>query len=242
MDRPDPIEAARELVAAQFPDARQAWLSGSVVLGRATSTSDLDVTVLLEEAKVRRESLIHRGWPVELFVHTESSIRHFMAKDLARRRPTMARLVSTGVPLIDGPGGARLQQECAAVVEAGPGHPTPEQLALSRYMLTDQLDDLAGGGTAVEQGAVVVEVWRRTAELLLSAAGWWEGAGKWLTRELEALDAARGTQYAKDLHSALRAAISGETTLLVTVAEDVLALAGGRLWAGFEQGADFPAT
>jgi hypothetical protein len=138
VDRPDPIEAAREFVAAQFPDARQAWLSGSVVLGRATSTSDLDVTVLLEEVKVRRESHIHQGWPVELFAHTESSIRHFVAKDLARRRPTMARLVSTGVPLIDGPAGGPLQQECAAVVEAGPGHPTPEQLALSRYMLTDR--------------------------------------------------------------------------------------------------------
>ena len=109
VNRPDALDAARALIADRFPDARQAWLSGSVVLGGATETSDLDITVLLDATEVHRESVSYEGWPVELFVHTESSIRHFVAKDLARRRPTMARLVSTGVPLLGGDGGASLR-------------------------------------------------------------------------------------------------------------------------------------
>lgn len=41
------IADARRCVVAWFPEARAAWLGGSVVRGGATSTSDLDITVLL---------------------------------------------------------------------------------------------------------------------------------------------------------------------------------------------------
>jgi len=86
-------------------------LSGSVVSGGATETSDLDVTVLLATGPAHRESVVWAGWPIELFVHTEESVRTFVAKDVKKRRPTMARLVATGVPLLDGHGGLELQQE-----------------------------------------------------------------------------------------------------------------------------------
>jgi predicted nucleotidyltransferase len=103
-DRPNAVAAARRLVEARFATARQAWLGGSVAAGTATATSDLDVTVLLDDAHPHRESLTHEGWPVELFVHTEASVRHHVAQDLARRRPTMARLVVDAVPLLPGGG------------------------------------------------------------------------------------------------------------------------------------------
>jgi predicted nucleotidyltransferase len=96
VNRPDAILAARAVVARRYPNATQAWLSGSVVLGEATPTSDLDITVLLEAGPAHRESVRHDGWPVELFVHTEASVRAYVAKDLGRRRPTMARLVAAG--------------------------------------------------------------------------------------------------------------------------------------------------
>lgn len=98
MKSEEPIAVARQLVAERFPDAIQAWLGGSVVNGGATLTSDLDVTILLDIAEVHRESLVFHGWPVELFVHDDRSIRYFVDKDLARRRPTMARLVATSLP------------------------------------------------------------------------------------------------------------------------------------------------
>ncbi|MGH3996239.1 MAG: nucleotidyltransferase domain-containing protein [Pseudonocardiaceae bacterium] len=41
-------EVARRLVAEWFPQARTAWVGGSVARGDETSNSDLDVTVLLE--------------------------------------------------------------------------------------------------------------------------------------------------------------------------------------------------
>jgi hypothetical protein len=240
VNRPDALAAARAVVACRYPDATQAWLSGSVVLGKATPTSDLDITVLLKAGPAHRESIRHDGWPVELFVHTEASVRAFVAKDIGRRRPTMARLVASGVPLLDGPGGFDLQRECADAVAAGPGPLPPDELDLARYFLTDQLDDLVGGASVHVRDAIAIEVWRRTAELLLATAGWWEGGGKWLVREVEACDRDRGTVFAERLHVGLRAALAGDIGPLVSVAEEVLDLAGGRLWEGFALRARLP--
>ena len=233
MRRPEPVVAARELINDLFPRARQAWLSGSVVLGGATANSDLDITVLLESTEVRRESVTYREWPVELFVHTEESARHFIARDVARRRPTMARLVSTGVPLVSTDDGASLREECAQVVAAGPPPLSDDELLLARYMLTDQLDDLQGGAPAAALDAIAIAVWTGTAELLLAAAPWWTGAGKWLIREVEALDGARGTRYALRLSDGLHAALAGDPTPLAQTADDVLDQVGGRVRSGF---------
>lgn len=238
--RVDPVTAARQVVMARFPHARQAWLSGSVVLGGATETSDLDITVLLGEAEVHRESLMHGDWPVELFVHTESSIQHFVAKDVARRRPTMARLVSTGLPLISGDAGAQVRQACADAISAGPGPLPADEMELARYTLTDQLDDLEGATPGPTWDAIVIEVWRGTAELLLAACEWWSGTSKWLIREVESLDETMATNYAPRLHASLRAAIIGDPRQLIKLADEVLGRVGGRVWDGFYLSAPSP--
>ncbi len=238
--RPEPVACARGLVATLFPHARQAWLAGSVVSGRATDTSDLDITVLLDEVEVRRESRVHEGWPVELFVQTPASVRHFVGRDLARRRPSMASMVATGVPLLPGDAGADLRTWCAEVLAAGPGSLSGTELDLARYTLTDLLDDLAGGGPPGIVDAVAVEVWRATAELLLASAGRWSGTGKWLVREVEAYDADSGTSWAPRLHEGLHGALFGPPGPLTALADEVLDRVGGRLWSGYAAPAHLP--
>jgi predicted nucleotidyltransferase len=235
MTRAPGEDTARSLVAERFPDAVQAWLGGSVSAGRSTDTSDLDITVLLPDGgHVRRESTRYADWPVELFVHTESSVYHFVAKDLLRRRPTMARLVAESVPLLGPDGGADLRQDCRRVLDAGPPPFTDEELDYRRYALTDLLDDLAGTPPAREAAAVAIDVWRSTAELALGLTRHWCGGGKWLAREVQDLD----RQLAGRLDAALRHALSGDTALLVAAADGVLGQCGGRLWDGFALSAD----
>ena len=233
----DPVETARILVRELFPDAVQAWLAGSVTTGRATATSDLDVTVLLTEGEVHRESLTYDGWPVELFVHTAASVEQFVAQDLARRRPTMARLVATGVPLL-GDAGDEVRRHCQDVLDAGPPPVPAADLELRRYGLTDLLDDLAGAAHDEEATAIAIAVWRETAELALEGAGEWGGTGKWLVRELRALDEQRGTHLTAALDLGLHRALAGERASLTAVADEVLAPLGGRVWAGFRRTAD----
>ncbi|MDQ2846160.1 MAG: nucleotidyltransferase domain-containing protein [Actinomycetota bacterium] len=116
------VEQATGLVASTFPEARAAWLGGSVAAGTATASSDLDITVLLTGAPAPfRESLHHKDIPVEFFVHTDESLALYPGKDRARRQPTLATLVSASIVLLDRDGsGRRLSDECAAEIAAGP--------------------------------------------------------------------------------------------------------------------------
>ena len=231
----DAIASARSLVAARFPDARAAWLAGSVVTGTATATSDLDVTVLLDGPPAPyRESLEHDGWPVELFVHSRESIDRWIGKDLDRRRPTLVRMISTGVVLVDRDGSAAaVAASCADILERGPGPLADADREWRRYALTDLLDDLADAADPELRSAVAVATWQHAAELLLAGADRWLGTSKWLVRELRGYDEAQGTAYASRLHEALVAAIEGDVAPLTALADEVLDAHGGRNWAGY---------
>lgn len=82
MSREEPLTAARRFVADCFAGARWAVLSGSVVAGNATPGSDLDIVILLPDGDIRppfRASRIFAGWPVEMLVYDEKSLRHYLA-------------------------------------------------------------------------------------------------------------------------------------------------------------------
>jgi hypothetical protein len=229
------VATARGLVADRFPDARAGWLAGSVASGTATPTSDLDITVLLPGPPAPfRESLEYDGWPVELFVHSRESVARWLARDLERRRPTLARLISTGVVILDVDGaGTALAEECAGILSAGPGPLRDADRDSMRYALTDLLDDLVDARDPAVAAAVGSATWEAAAHLLLAADGRWWGTGKWLVHELREYDAAHATAYALRLHAGLAAAVGGDGVLLAVVAEEILDGAGGRLWAGY---------
>lgn len=229
------VTTAKALVAERFPEARGAWLAGSVVSGQATATSDLDITVLLPGPPAPfRESLEYDGWPVELFVHTRESIAHWIEKDLERRRPTLVRLISSGVVLVDTEGaGVALAEECSMILAAGPGPLAAADRDSLRYALTDLLDDLADCTEPLTAAALAFATWEQAARLLLALDGRWWGTGKWLVRELRDHDTAHGSSYAIRLHAGLVAAVERDPVLLTVVVEEILDAAGGRLWVGY---------
>lgn len=240
--RPDPEDTARGVVADRFPEARAAWLGGSVVRGDATSTSDLDITVLLAGPPAPyRHSILVEDWPVELFVHTETSLDHYRGADRARRQPSIMRLVGESVVLVDRDGsGARLQRELAAEVAAGPPPLSEEELASARYAVTDLLMDLEGAQRADERDAVACRLWEQAGALLLTGSGRWTGAGKGLVRELRAYDEACGSAYVDGLLGGLRDTLAGDIGPLVEVCEVILAAHGGRLFDGHRLGGTDP--
>jgi hypothetical protein len=224
----DPVADARALIAERFPDASAALLGGGVLSPRRTPMSDLDIVVLLAGPPAPyRESVRFRGWPVELFVHDEQSIRYYLAKEVAERDPTTAKLCAETVVLADHDGAAdRIRGEAAALLLAGPPPLTPGELDAHRYGLTDLLDDLAGSTDPGETLVIGWNVFAETALLALLHAGHWLGGGKWLLRELRDLD--------PDLADRLVAA-TGDRVRLTQVADVVLARTGGRLWEGYRQ-------
>ncbi|MDQ3273651.1 MAG: nucleotidyltransferase domain-containing protein [Actinomycetota bacterium] len=242
VDRADPVDVARALVVQRFPDARAAWLGGSVVHGTHTATSDLDIIVLLPGPPAPfRESLLQEGWPVEVFAHTGPSLAHYRAKDAGRRQPTMMRLIADSVILLDTDGSAEhLQRECRREVEDGPHPLTSAELAALRYGITDLLDDLTGTRDDDERAVVAMSLFNETAELLLTGAGCWTGTGKGLLVELREYDGRRGSDYVSALVEAVRAGVAGDIGPMTAVCDGVLADHGGRLFEGHRLPGDNP--
>jgi len=230
----DAVFTARRLVAEEFGQARAAWLGGSVAAGNVTPGSDLDITVLLPGRPAPfRDSREYEQWPVELFVHTKTSLEHYRRKDRERRQPTIMRLVGESVVLVDVDGSAvRLQENCAAEVLAGPDALSPDELASRRYAVTDLQTDLESSRSPQESTAIASSLWLRAADLLLTGSRHWTGGGKWLLRELEAYDGRHGSSYAASLVDGLRAATTGAVVALATTCDDILDKFGGRLFAG----------
>jgi hypothetical protein len=234
MQRPDPIETARAIVAERFPKAVQAWLGGSVASGKHTLSSDLDITILLIDGEIRRESCTFRGWPVELFINTEKSVRYFVDEDLKLRSPATCTLVADSIPLLPGDGGALLRDYCRQILDTGPPQLSSKELETMRYTLTDMIDDLWGGGPTVVISGVAVDAWLKAAELLLESEKQWRGSnGKYLLRNIQKLDKERGSHWGEDFQKALSQAVVGSPDDLIALIDKILDLQGGRLRDGF---------
>lgn len=232
------VEFARQLVLQRFPSARAAWLGGSFAAGTATGGSDLDITVLLDgEPAPYRFSVVVNGQPVELFVQTERSLSDFCRDDRARRRPTTMRLVGSSIVLVDRDGsGQRLQKQLHQMDLDGPDFVDPSTLEAMRYSVSDLLEDLASSPSPNEALVVGAALLRETADLLLAMHRRWSGSGKWLLRELTALDTAQGNSYAERLLDGLRATASGDPKCLHANVLSILNACGGTRFEGYLRG------
>lgn len=224
------IDVARQLVADQFPDARAAVLAGSVAAGRATSTSDLDIVIVLAGPPAPyRETIRVEGTPVELFIHTTDSLTYWFNRERQEGRCTLAHMLATGISLA-GEDTADIQAHAQRHVDEGPEPWIDDQVTYRRYALTDALDDLTGSLDADERDATAVQVLTMAFELALNTRRAWQGRGKWMVRQLQATE--------PTLTSALMAAhrhtvATGDPAELIAVCESILDEVGGRLTEGF---------
>jgi hypothetical protein len=225
MDR-DPESDARDLVQVRWPSARWAVLTGSVVTHHRTAGSDLDIVVLVDDGQLDdagpavpyRESLLFRGWPVELFVHDVASLDHYLGIELAARKPSLHRMLAQGVTLTgDAAEAAVVRRRCATVLHGGPSPLTTKERNRLRYGLTDLLDDLAHSVDPAETAALAATLWLAIADAACAAAGHWTGRGKWAARELRDLDPATADAWlaARDDLAAVAALAGGCSTARV---------------------------
>ena len=242
MDRPEPLVAAADVVARRFPDATAAFLVGSVLTERRTETSDLDVVaVLAGRPAPYRETLRHDGWPVELFVHTRASLRHYWELDARARRAPLLAMCARGTVLVSEDEAAEsIQAEARERHARGPGPLSEEEMTTRRYVLTDLLDDFRGCQDPTELAFIASDLLLAAGETALLASGGWVSRGKWLPRRLADLDA--------DLLSSLRTgheAVVRDPSAKAGLERAVLRVldrAGGPLTEGYRVAGQEPET
>ena len=240
-DRPDPVTAATSFVGEHFPQARAAFLGGSVLTPLRTPTSDLDVVVLLDGPPAPyRETFEHAGWIVEAFVHTRASLDAYWDRDASQRRVcSLLRMCAESVVLVDRDGVAEEVRATAAErIAAGPPPLDDGRRDAMRYALTDLLDDMAGCDDEQEIVLIANLVVQKAGELALAVGGRWSAGGKALARAL--------VQHDPDLLERLldghrHVVLYGDTAVLHRAAVDVLQRSGGPLLVGYRVGGDVAA-
>ncbi|MBB5868317.1 hypothetical protein F4553_001696 [Allocatelliglobosispora scoriae] len=228
----DPVVDARDLVAEVFPQARWALLTGSVITAARTAGSDLDVVVVLPDGDgdaPHRESRRFRGWPVELFVHDELTLGHYLGRELVGRKPSLHRMVGTGITLVGDP--ADWRERCAKVLLDGPPARSEAERDWARYGLTDLLDDLVHATDEAERTVIAAFAWRAAGDLTLGFADRWTGTGKWLLRELRDLDPAVADRWL---------AAHGDPEAIAAYIRELLDRNGGPLFEGYRADGERP--
>lgn len=229
MQRPDPKQCIEDLRRLRFPEAVAVFLGGSVMRGQATPYSDLDVVVVLESLPAAyRESLIHQGWPVELFVHDPETLAYFFESDRKRGVPSLAAMVSEGLELpTTSSSSARIKQQAWQVLQDGPTVWEQPERENARYAISDVCDDLRAPRNPAQALASAARLYEMLANFALRSAGCWSATGKSIPGQLEKLQPGLSDRYTRAFQTFFQKLSADE---LLELAESLLEPYGGWLF------------
>lgn len=223
------LDVALTLKKLRYPDAAVAFAAGSVFRGEGSPWSDIDLIVLYDDPfdDVGRETIEAEGWPVEVFLHNVQSLNYFFDEDRKRGMPVLMNMVCEGIE-IPGPCALSRQQKANAkrLIDQGPPALSDEDMQVSRYFISDALDDLRGVVKPDEQYAILGRLYVDLANFHLRANGHWSGVGKGLPRALQRY----APEIAASYLTAFDLAFQNEgIEKLFVLADDILNPHGGRL-------------
>ena len=116
-------------------------LTGSVVHGNASATSDLDVAILHDRPWRQRVQRVIDGVPLECFINSDAWWQHTLASEAAAGRSPAAHFLARGRIWMDTENRMHaLQRKAQAFVEAGPQVSTDAMLA-AKYSTVATLED-----------------------------------------------------------------------------------------------------
>ncbi|MDO6848087.1 nucleotidyltransferase domain-containing protein [Priestia megaterium] len=229
--RLEPLQAATQFIFKHYPHCQGALLAGSVVRGEATHTSDLDIVIFDENfTSSFRESLIEFGWAIEVFAHSLTSYQAFFKSDCKRARPSLPRMISEGIILVDKGVVQSIKEEANHLLEKGPEKWSEETIKLKRYFISDALDDLIGSSNTGESLFIVNTLAYITHEFVLRTNGYWIGDSKWIVRSLNNYNEGFSKEFVEAFEIFYK---TGSKDKVIQLVDKVLEPHGGRLFEGF---------
>ena len=220
-----------DLRLQRFAEAQVLFLAGSVMRGEGTPHSDLDVVVVYSKLPAAyRESLVHRGWPVELFVHDPETLAYFCAQDRERGVPSLPSMLAEGQELpASTPFSRRLKSDAQALLRNGPPAWSPSEIDRARYGLSDLCDDLRQPRGDHQRLATGCRLYPALADFYLRSQLQWSATGKSLPGRLRAVNAALAERFQACFQQLFGAGDSGP---VLELCQEILRPFGGFLFEG----------
>jgi predicted nucleotidyltransferase len=230
--RSSPIETAKILLSKKFPDYSVAFVAGSFNRGEETAFSDIDLVVILPKvAQAWRESVFFEGWPVELFIHDEETLKYFFYEvDAKHGIPSLPNMVSEGPAIpTESALSIKLKDLAHDVLNAGPPPLSDDEEKNYRYMISDLLDDLRCPRTKFEGLATVANLHNTLAFFLFRSHRTWAARTKHIPRRMEKVF----PELLPRWEESFQAAFAGEFKSSIDLTEEILDQNGGYLFDGY---------
>lgn len=233
----DALRFGNEIRASRYPDSDFCVASGSIIRGKGTVLSDLDLIVVYPKiGNARRESYFYKEMPIEAFVHDYETIQFFIDNDYNNASASMMNMIATGVTIpAENDTSNRLKSYARMLLDKGPPEITQRDKDFLIYSITDLIDDLRGDRSLLEKQTILYKVYPLIGELALRKRHSFIASGKYLARYLE--------QYCPEvlppLKQIMRAAHSGTFGKQeIQILDDLVNSLGGTLFDGYTPPAD----
>ena len=227
-------ETAEKLFNEKYPDAKAFFLAGSVLRGEATPYSDLDIVIVFEKIEAAyRDSFVYEDWPVEVFVHDESTLKYFFEKvDAPSGYPSLPSMVKESI-VISGKDefSDYLKKYASTIIEGGPEPWSVEAIDRARYGITDFVDDLREPRNYQESYATAGQLYDALANFYFRTKNIWSAKGKTIPRKL----GQENPELAKRFNSAFDSLFKdGNVDEVISLSEEILNPFGGLLFEGYK--------
>lgn len=135
------LREAVRFIFTRFDDVLGIVVSGTILRGTASPTSDLDISVIHAQPWRQRLQRLFEGVPAEIFVNPPSKILKYFQDERHAGRPVTAHMWTTGHIVFDkSPKVSELQALAREVLERPPAYDC-EQLTGARYRAAFRYED-----------------------------------------------------------------------------------------------------
>jgi len=226
------IEITKEVLQAKYAAAELAFLAGSIVRGKGTAFSDLDIVVIFENLpNAFRESFYYKNFPVETFVHTPETLTYFFEIGVESGNPSLAAMVSEGIEV---PCKNHLSEKLKALANEVLAHPpeiSVEEIRDFRCWITDLIDDIREPRSKAELTASAATLYAALANFYLRTNNFWSSKSKTIPRSLQKANPDFCRNFCESFEELF---VAGKPGKVIELTEKLLAPQGGFLFEGIQ--------
>lgn len=228
------IEAAKKFVEYYFPKAQAAMLGGSVAREENNENSDLDIIIITDEVITPfRQSYVEFGWNIEAFVFDNKNYMDYFEKDARRKRPSLPNMVMESIVLKENQIIKIMKKQAKSLIEKGPEKLSKEEIRDYRYEITNLLDDFEAEEDYYKNLFIVSELIEKLKQFTLLINGYWDSRGKYNVKALNNFDEQISAIFLEAMEEYYK---NENKDILISLANDVLNIEGGKLFEGYRKG------
>jgi hypothetical protein len=227
------LETVLTIYKTKHPQASAIFWAGSVAKNKqVTASSDLDLVIVYKElANPYRQAFIFEQWPVDTFVMDEKALLNFFEINKQKGTPGLLSMVAEGIEIpATSDFSKRLKEVAQNKLAEGPNKLTKEEIASSRFLLTDVLEDIACPANEQEQLSAVMFLHEKLATFYLRSNNQWSAQGKVLIRRLHMYNNQMAQKFYQSFDLFFK---TNDPQMIFKLADEILTPFGGRLWDGF---------